>query len=154
MQRIKIKKTKQILAVVTEGRGKILDFNKSIDELYTYLYSSLEFKSKINGPLIGLFYSEFGGKYKAAVPIKEKIPVKGKIKIDLLPEQKCVCTIHKGSYRTIEEAFRRLKAYLKEKNLKLRFPVREVYTKINRKRRKLSYRDSNPHLIELTNASF
>lgn len=129
MTRIRIKKTKPILVAVIEGKGKIPDFNKSVDELYTYLYSSPSLKNKICGPLIGLFYSEFGGKYKAAVPIKEKIPTKRKIKVDILPAQKCISTFHRGSYKTIEEAFDRLKAYLKRKGFPLKFPVREIYIK-------------------------
>lgn len=129
MYPIKIKKTKPILVAVIEGTGKIPDFNKNVDELYAYLYSSPELKTKIDGPLIGLFYSEFGGKYKAAVPIKEEIPVKGKIKIEILPAQRCIFTFHKGSYKTIDKAFERLRTYLKKKNLTLKFPVREIYLK-------------------------
>jgi len=49
------------------------------------------------------------------------------MKIVTLPKIKCISTVHKGSYKTIEEAFDRLKHYLKKNHLKLRFPVREIY---------------------------
>lgn len=126
MIQVKLKTTKPILVVSIEGIGRIPDFNKSVDRLYNYLYDK-GFENKIAGSLMGLFYSESGGKYIAAVPIKEKIPVENNIKVAILPKIKCVSTLHKGGYKTIEEAFDRLKKYLNQRNLKLKFPVREIY---------------------------
>ena len=126
MRGIKIKNIKPILAIGIEGNGQISDFNKDVDRLYNYLFQR-NFKDKIAGPLIGVFYTEFGGKYIVVIPIKKKIPVKRGIKILTLPKIKCISTMHKGSYKTIDEAFNRLREYLKSKCLKLKFPVREVY---------------------------
>jgi len=123
---IKIKNIKPILAISIEGNGYVSDFNKDVDRLYNYLYQR-NFKDKIAGPLIGVFYTEFGGKYIVVIPVKEKVPVKRGIKMITLPKIKCVSTMHKGSYKTIDEAFNRLREYLKSKCLKLKFPVREVY---------------------------
>jgi|GEM_PF-3820201 hypothetical protein len=72
MQKVKVIETKSTLAIIIEGSGQISDFNKDVDRLYSYLYHQ-GFRDKIAGPLIGIFYTEFGGKYIAAVPIKEKI---------------------------------------------------------------------------------
>ena len=62
-----------------------------------------------------------------AIPIKEIIPVKNDTKIAVLSKIKCISKLHKGSYRTIEEAFDRLKKYLTEKHLEFKFTVREIY---------------------------
>jgi len=52
-----------------------------------------------------LFYTKFGGKYIAAVPIKEKFPVKEDIKIKRLTKIYCVSIIHKGSWKNIDDSF-------------------------------------------------
>lgn len=126
MTKIETKTIEPILVVSIEGTGQIPDFNKDVDRLYSYLYN-YGFKDKIAGPLIGLFFTEFGGKYIVAIPIKEIIPVKNDTKIAVLSKIKCISKLHKGSYRTIEEAFDRLKKYLTEKHLEFKFTVREIY---------------------------
>lgn len=125
---IQIKTVPPLLTVLIEGKGKIVDFNQDIDRLYRYLYQN-NFQDYIAGPTIGLFYSKSGGKYIAAVPIKEAFPTEGDIKIKKLPKIKCASIIHKGSWKTIDQSFNKIFTYLKENNLQWRFPVREIYLK-------------------------
>ena len=126
MALIKIKIISPILVALIEGRGKISDFNKDLDRLYRWLYEN-NYQEKITGPTIGLFYTKFGGKYIAAVPVKEKFPVKEDIKIRKLPKIRCVSIIHKGSWKNIEDSFNKLFGYIKAHKLAWRFPVREIY---------------------------
>jgi hypothetical protein len=60
---------------------------------------------KIAGSTISLFYTKCGGKYIAAVPIKEKFPVKEDIKVKRLTKIYCVSIIHKGSWKNIDDSF-------------------------------------------------
>lgn len=100
-QEITSKTTEPQLVVLIEGKGKIPDFNKDVDRLFEYLYEN-NLQSKIAGPLIGIFYSEFGGKYLAAVPLEENIEVNEKIKMQTLPGIECITVLHKGSYRQLK----------------------------------------------------
>jgi len=125
---VQIKTVLPILTVLIEGKGEIPNFNQDIDRLYHYLYQN-NFQNYIAGPTIGLFYSETGGKYIAAVPIKKAFSTEGDIKIKKLPKIKCASIIHKGSWKTIDQSFNKIFTYLKENNLKWRFPVREIYLK-------------------------
>lgn len=102
--KIQIKTTASVKVVSIEGDGKILDFNRDVEKIYGYLYKN-GLQDKIAGPLIGLFYTEFGGKYIVAVPvnkfvsgeIKEDVPTKEPIKIDTLPPIRCMSIIHHGN---------------------------------------------------------
>jgi|GEM_PF-3910091 Transcriptional regulator, effector-binding domain/component len=66
------------------------------------------------------------------------------MKIVTLPKIKCISTVHKGSYKTIEEAFDRLKHYLKKNHLKLRFPVREIYINSSEEKKIILQRSRYP----------
>ncbi len=124
--KIQIKIIKPVLVTSITGNGKVPKANKDIDRLYSYLYKH-KLKTKIAGSTIALFYTEFGGKYEVAVPIRETIPVEGDIKIQSLPSVKCMSIIHQGNLDNIKESFDLLKKYQKEHRLKWLFPVREIY---------------------------
>lgn len=126
MALIKIKNISPILVALIEGRGKIPDFNRDLDRLYRWLYEN-NYQEKIAGPTIGLFYAKHGGRYIAAVPVKEKFPVKAGIKIRKLPKIRAVSIVHRGSWKNIENSFDKLFEYIKAHNLTWRFPVREIY---------------------------
>jgi len=126
MALIKIKNIFPILVALIEGKGEISDFNKDLDRLYRYIYEN-NYQDKIAGPTIGLFYTKHGGKYIAAVPVKEKFPVRNNIKIRKLPRIRAVSIVHKGSWKEIEDSFNKLFEYIKAHKLVWRFPVREIY---------------------------
>lgn len=111
-----------------EGDGKIPDFNRDVEKLYGYLYKN-NLQDRIAGSLIGLFYTEFGGKYIVAVPITEDVPTQNLIKTDMLPPIQCMSIIHKGSWKTIDESYDKLKKYAKDNNLGWHFPTREIFIK-------------------------
>lgn len=127
-----IKTTSPILVAYIVDDGKIADLNRDIDVLYRYLYNN-NLQDKIVGPTIALFYTEFGGKYVAAVPIKEKIPLAGSIKVGILPSVKCISAVRKGSWKMIEQSLDILKEYSRKHDLPWFFPVREIYIKTDGK---------------------
>lgn len=137
---IQIKTTEPVKIALIEGEGKIPDFNRDVEKIYGYLYKNT-LQDKIAGPLIGLFYTEFGGKYTVAVPIKEDIPTEEPIKIDTFPPVQCMSIIHKGSWKTIDESYDKLKKYAKDNNLEWHFPTREIFIK--------SDGDENKYLTEI-----
>lgn len=126
MPKITIKTIKPILVACIEGNGHIPDINKDINKLYEYIYRN-NLQDLINGPTIGLFFTESAGKYIAAVPIKERIVAKGSIKIQTLPSIKCMSVLHEDRADSINESFNLLKKYQKKHKLQWLFPVREVY---------------------------
>lgn len=124
--KIQIKIIKSILVTSIEGYGKIPQVNKDIDRLYEYIYKH-KLEEKIAGSTIVLFYTEFGGKYEVAVPIKKAIPVKGDIKIQALPAIQCMSLIHKGSADNIDHSFSLLKKHQLTNKYQWLFPIREIY---------------------------
>lgn len=127
---VKIKTTKPILVISIEGYGKIADFEKDLDKLYSYLYEN-SFQENLVGPSIGIFHTEHGGKYEVAIPINKPILVKGTMRTKTIPSIKCISILHKGSYKTIEHSFNLLKDYVKKNKLIWMFPVMEHYIKSN-----------------------
>lgn len=123
---IKIKEIDSFLAATIEGDGKIPDFNKDVDKLYEYLYSH-GYGELICGPTIGLFYTEHGGKYIVAAPVKTSKEFSGGVKLQTLPAIRCTSLLHTESAETIEESFNKLKKYRKKHKIEWVFPVREVY---------------------------
>lgn len=121
-----VKNVDPLLGATLEASGKIPDFNRDIDKLYEYLYSH-GFGDQISGPTIGLFYTEHGGRYVVAIPVKENITLEGNIKINTLPAIRCTSLLHTEGPETIEESFNKLKQYRKQHNIELVFPIREVY---------------------------
>ena len=117
-----------ILVALINGIGSIEDFNRDSDKLFEYLYSN-NFRTEIAGPLVGIFYTEFGGRYKTAIPIKKIILVPDPIQIQNLPKITCLSLVHQGSWKTINNSFEKIKRYEEENNIAWQFPVREVYLK-------------------------
>lgn len=128
MNEISKKHVRKINVISIVGNGQVPDFDKDVDKLYKYLYKN-NLQGKISSPLIGLFYTEYGGKYIVAIPIKEEILITDGITIQELPEVDVVSIMHLGSYKTIESSFNTLKNYFKEHGLTWKFPVREIYVK-------------------------
>ena len=66
--------------------------------------------------------------YDVCFPIR-KGESKGDIEVRELPQIRCVTLIHYGPYDTISESYAKMLAYLKEHDLKIAGPSREVYLK-------------------------
>jgi effector-binding domain-containing protein len=128
---IQIKDIESIKIAYIEGNGKVGELNQDIDKLYGELHKH-NLQHFINGSAMGIFYTEAGGKYLAAVPVKDPLPRGSKLKYKLLPPINCMSVVHTGSVDAIEESFNKLKQYQLQHNLKWNFPVREIYVPKNR----------------------
>lgn len=132
---IKTKDVKSIYTICIEGNGTIKEFDADVDRLYGYIYKN-KLENNIKSPLIGLFYTEHGGKYIAAIPFKQNVSsfLPSNISYQTLPGLKCAYLIHKGDWKSIEDSFNALKNYYKENNLPWSFPVREIYLRVDGKK--------------------
>lgn len=121
-----LKQIEPILVVKVEGDGNIQDFDRDLNKLYEYLFSH-KLQNQIAGPAIGLFYTELGGKYVVAIPMKKTVTLDDSMKMDTLPSISCTSVLHTKGSETIEESFNLMKEYRKRHNIKWLFPVREIY---------------------------
>ena len=51
------------------------------------------------------------------------------VTIKTLPSIKVLCTVHKGSYETLKQAYTALEQEAERQNIKLGMPIREIYIK-------------------------
>jgi len=86
----------------------------------------------INGKATNLYYD---GEYKEEdADFEPCFPVRkgnstDKISVRELPGGKCVTLIHKGSYDTLTESYKKIYGYVNDKGCKVKLPTREVYLK-------------------------
>lgn len=82
------------------------------------------------GPALNLCYD---GEYRDVADIESCLPIKKVVKSGLgcrkLPAEKCVSYLHKGSYENIGESYQRVFDYIKNNELTMKLPTREVYIK-------------------------
>ena len=118
------KSVKPLLVASITGHGKVSDANQDVDKLYGYLYQH-NLQDKIAGPTMALFYSEHGGKYTVAVPLKESFPETNFVKIIKLPAIKCLFLM--STKPKLDTSFTKIKNYEKRHGISWQFPVREIY---------------------------
>ncbi|MCF8242422.1 MAG: MerR family transcriptional regulator [Melioribacteraceae bacterium] len=91
-----------------------------------------KFGRQINGKPLSIYYD---GEYKEDdADFETCLPVrKGKnvddISVRELRGGRCISLIHKGPYDYLSETYKKLFEYVKEKNIKVMFPSREIYIK-------------------------
>ena len=73
-------------------------------------------------------YREEDADFEPAMPVKRSLEVEG-ISIRELPECECLSLMHRGSYEELGRSYGRLFAALRERDLKIALPTREVYHK-------------------------
>ena len=66
---------------------------------------------------------------KEAPEKKEKEWIQKGLDVRILSPQKCVSLIHKGPYQELKKSYQKIFNYLKEKELKHKIPIREIYIK-------------------------
>ena len=85
-----------------------------------------------NGKPLGLYYDgeykEENADFEACFPIR-KGSSSDNISVRELEGGKCITLIHKGSYENLSETYKKVFAYVNEKNIKTKLPTREVYLK-------------------------
>jgi len=90
------------------------------------------FGGKINGKALTLYhedeYKEEGADFEACFPVRKGKDVEG-ISVRELKGGNCVSLIHKGPYENISESYKKIFAYINDKNYKTILPIREIYIK-------------------------
>ena len=86
----------------------------------------------ISGKALTLYYDgeykETDADFEPAMPVKRSLNIDG-ISVRELPECQCLTLMHKGPYEELGRSYRRLFGYLRQRELKLELPTREVYHK-------------------------
>lgn len=87
---------------------------------------------QINGKAMCLYYDgeykEDEADFEPCFPVRKGTDSEG-IKVRELKGGKCVSLIHKGSYETIGDSYKRIIGYVSQKKYKSQTPSREVYLK-------------------------
>jgi effector-binding domain-containing protein len=120
--------TKPLRVAFVFGKGEIPDFEKAVDKLYSF-FSDTGQERCIAGKLMGLFYSKGRGRFLVCLPVKDGLRLGKDVQTKILPSQKAVFKLHKGSYKTLDDSFEKIFKFIKERGFSWKFPVREVYIK-------------------------
>ena len=86
----------------------------------------------INGKAMALYYDceykDDDADFEACFPVRKGKDAEG-ISVRELKGGKTVTLIHKGPYETLSDSYKKILAYIKEKEYKYTLPTREVYIK-------------------------
>ncbi len=73
-------------------------------------------------------YKEEDADFESYFPIKKERPA-ASITVRMLPEERCICLVHRGPYSEISRSYARLLEAIHERGLEPQTPSREVYIK-------------------------
>jgi effector-binding domain-containing protein len=128
---ITIKKVEpQLIASIRDVLPTYGDIGRLYGEIFKYLGKKMIFKPA--GPPMFICYD---GEFKerdvdveAAVPIGKKISGSDRVKVYELPGiEQAACTVYKGSYENIGEAYNALMAWIESNGYQITGPDRELY---------------------------
>ncbi len=123
---IKIKDIESIRVAAMRYKGPVTEAVKYFPNVFKAI------KGKSNGSPLFCYYKvnqNTGiGEIDLCVPTAET-PNGNGIAIKQLPSAKAVCVTHNGSYEGLKNAYEKVECYIKENNLSVLLPWREVYVK-------------------------
>jgi effector-binding domain-containing protein len=129
--KITIKKVEpQLIASIRDVLPTYSDVGPLYGEIFKYLGKKFVFKPA--GPLMMMChdneYKESDVDVEVAVPIGKKIPGSDRVKIYELPGlKKAACTVYKGPYEGISEAYNALMAWIESNGYQITGPDRNLY---------------------------
>ncbi|MEW6143010.1 MAG: MerR family transcriptional regulator [Chloroflexota bacterium] len=105
------------------------DIPKLFDELFGQIG---RFQSKFAGAPVALYhdleFKERDADVEIAMPIRGDITVTGRLKMHELPAvASAACTIHKGSFDQVGDAYKALMSWIEANRYQMAGPAREVY---------------------------
>ena len=106
-----------------------------IGQLYGALFKYVgRHRARPGGPAFSIYYDEGYREsdvdVEAAVPLSKDIPEGDRVKVRELPAvEEMACTVHKGSYHSMAEAYNRLLTWIEANGYRICGPNREVYIK-------------------------
>lgn len=146
----KLKKLEKIVKERRETMMSNIDLNVQEKDVPDMLIASIKHQGRYKemGPLFGklcracgsrmcgtpftLYYDEEckeqDANYEVAIPIKSKVNKEG-IEVKELKGGHALTVIHKGSYESIGNTYKKIIDYTKNKQIKTKIPSREVYIK-------------------------
>lgn len=123
---IEEKEVETILIAGFRMKGKYSEIGKGFTKL------GKKFGRNINGKALGLYYDgeykENEADFEACFPIRKGSATAG-FSVRELKGGKCLALIHKGSYETLSESYKKVFTAFNEKGYKKVLPTREVYLK-------------------------
>jgi effector-binding domain-containing protein len=128
---VTIKQVKPLLvASVRDTVPAYGDIGRLYGEIFKHLGKKFIFKPA--GPVMMLChdheYRESDVDIEAAVPISKKIGSSERVKVYELPEmEQAACTVHRGGYETISQAYKALMAWIEANGYQITGPDRELY---------------------------
>ncbi|MGC7869973.1 MerR family transcriptional regulator [Desulfosporosinus sp. SYSU MS00001] len=123
--KIELKEFNALTVAAIRFKGKYSDVGKYIGMIYQ------EAKGETSGEPFCCYYDD---DFKEEADIELCVPTKGmvagkKTVAKLLPKIRAICTIHVGTYETLNLAYKAVLDYAKEHRLKSILPSREIYHK-------------------------
>lgn len=120
------KKLETILIAGRRMRGKYQDVGKGLG------FVCKKMGRHINGKPMTLYYDgeykEDDADFEPCVPVRKAKDVEG-LSIRELEGGRCVSLLHKGPYEALRASYKKIFAYMNEKNYKAGTPIREIYNK-------------------------
>ena len=126
---------KSIPAMKVAAVREVIPTYGDISQLYSTLFKHTgRHRARPAGPALAIYYDEGYRESdvdaEAAVPLSKDIPDGERVKLRELPAIKeMACTVHKGSYDTMAEAYNRLLTWIEANGYRICGPNREVYIK-------------------------
>jgi len=120
----------QLVASVRDVLPTYGDVGRLYEEIFEYLGRKMVFKPA--GPVMTIGYDneykESDVDVEAAVPISKKVAGQGRVKIYELPGlEQAACTVHKGRYEDIGQAYNALMAWIESNGYQISDSNRELY---------------------------
>lgn len=123
---IEIKEFESITVAAMRYNGKINEAGKHMPAIFKAI------RGKANGAPFFCYYEvdeqTRTGDLELCVPTGQTVDTAG-IKTKELPRIKAACTIHRGGYDTLDDAYRAARKYIDEHGLTVQLPSREIYIK-------------------------
>ena len=123
---IEIKDIEPIRVAFMRYKGPVTGASKVFPSVFKAI------QGKANGAPFFCYYAmdamTKSGEMELCIPTAET-PKGDGVTIKEMPRIKAVCITHVGSYESLRNAYDTIDSYIKEKELTLQFPFREVYIK-------------------------
>ncbi|HEY8910248.1 MAG TPA: MerR family transcriptional regulator [Desulfosporosinus sp.] len=123
--KIEVKEFEAVTVATIRFKGRYSDVGKYIGTIYKSV------RAKTAGAPFNCYYDD---DFKEIADIELCVPTKGlvvgkDITAKLLPKIKAICTMHIGSYETLNLAYKTLLDYSKKHGIDCKLPTREIYHK-------------------------
>jgi effector-binding domain-containing protein len=131
-QEVVVKKT---AAMKVAAVREVIPTYGEISQLHSLLFTHVgRHRARPAGPALSIYYDEGYRErdvdVEAAVPVSKDLPDGNRVQVRELPAvEQMACTVHKGSYDSMGEAYNQVMAWIEANGYRVCDPNREVYIK-------------------------